>query len=140
MIQSDCENTYFNGRESQAPHIDAVQGVDTTGFVFDHNLVLHNSTGVVNYDGSADDVVVTNNVFDTESDATVLCAATNLRVEHNTVKHGDVKNCVNHNKTRPPTRSGATTPNPPRQTSKARARTPSSTTSASAAAAPAAIA
>jgi hypothetical protein len=98
MIQSECEK-YYPGRESQAPHIDAVQGVGTTGFVFDSNLVLNSSTGVVNYDGTASNVVVTNNVFETQGDAVVVCAARNLRVEHNTIKKGNVWNCVNHNQT-----------------------------------------
>jgi hypothetical protein len=99
MLQSVCEQTYFPGRESQAPHIDAVQGVGVTGFVFDSNLVLNNSTGVVNYDGDASNVVVTNNVIETEGDAVVVCAAKNLRVEHNTIKRGNVWNCVNHGQT-----------------------------------------
>jgi hypothetical protein len=95
MLQSEC-NKYYPGRESQAPHIDAVQGVGTCCFVFDSNLVLNNSTGVVNYDGQAPDVVVTNNVFETDGDAVTVCASRNLRVEHNTIKSGNVWNCVNH--------------------------------------------
>lgn len=98
MLQSECEK-YYPGRESQAPHIDAVQGVGACCFVFDRNLVLNSSTGVVNYDGSAADVVVTNNVFETEADAVVVCASSNLRVEHNTIKRGNVWNCVNHDDT-----------------------------------------
>lgn len=86
-----------------SPHTDGVQFVGGCCTTFDRNFIHDSQTGIVNFDGTPANVVITNNVFKNihsiggSEDAIVVCAASNLLVEHNTVDNGDVLNCWNHN-------------------------------------------
>jgi hypothetical protein len=83
-------------QDCPSPHIDPVQGVDSTGWVFENNFIEGSSTGVVNYDDDSTGVIVRNNVIEADGDAICLGGGANTTIEHNTVRSGGVYLCVNH--------------------------------------------
>ena len=80
-----------------APHSDSIQGSSLNRAVITGNYFHDVSTGIVNYDGGATNVTVTNNVFQNiEGDNVCVGGSTGLVVEHNTDITGSFTNCTAH--------------------------------------------
>jgi hypothetical protein len=92
MLQSSCDALVA----VEPPHIDPLQGVGSTGWIFEDNYIRNSSTGVVNYDGSSSNTIVRNNVIEANGDAVCLGNMTDGTVEHNTIISGNIILCENH--------------------------------------------
>lgn len=93
--QSYCQS--INAPYPCAPHSDSIQGSSLNRVIITGNYFHDLSTGVVNYDGGATNVTVSNNVFQNiEGDNVCVGGSTGLVVEHNTDVTGSFTNCTAH--------------------------------------------